>query len=68
MKRRWKAISESDKFPFVLMSRADEERAKYQLKIAQIRNNLLQEMQPDRSSQTMANDVFTKITQQIDQG
>lgn len=41
VKQRWKAMSESAKFPYVLMSRADEERAKYALKIAQIRNNLL---------------------------
>ena len=34
VKQRWKVLSSQDKFPYVLMSRADEERAKFQSKIA----------------------------------
>lgn len=49
------------------MSRADEERAKYQSEIAQIRNNLLKEVGNSVNSTSMVNDVFTRINKIIEE-
>merc|ERR1719313_2301368 len=50
------------------MSRADEERAKYSSKIAQIRNNLLAEAGASGVTQSnMVNEVFTRISKVIDE-
>lgn len=65
VKHRWKLMSQDDKFPFVLMSRADEERAKYMSKVAQIRNNLLSEAK-NWTMSSMVTDVFTRLTKVID--
>lgn len=67
VKQLWRQMTQDEKFPFVLMSRADEERAKYQSEIAQIRNNLLKEVGKGHPSAGMVNDVFTRINKIIEE-
>lgn len=57
-------MTQDEKFPYVLMSRADEEKAKYLSKIALIRNNLLQEASRVQETPLM-NDLYSKMTQLI---
>jgi hypothetical protein len=37
---RWKALDNSTRFAFVLMSRADRDRAEYKAKVSQIKTSL----------------------------
>ena len=41
---RWRVLSDEAKLPFVLMSRADKERALYMNKICQTKENLIREL------------------------
>lgn len=41
MRKEWTSISEDVKFVYVMMSRADRERAIYTNRLAQIRHNLV---------------------------
>lgn len=66
VKKRWRLLSQEEKYPYVLMSRADEERAKFCSKIALIRNNLLSEIGPVQQSSGVVCDVLTKINQVIE--
>lgn len=64
VKQRWKMMSQEEKLPFVMMSRADEEKAKYLSKVAQIRNNLRQESKNWGNS--MVSDVLIQLKKVIE--
>ena len=44
VRKRWQALPDEKKHPYVIMSRVDRERAIYVNKLAQIRQNLLSEL------------------------
>lgn len=66
IKTQWQNLTQEQKFPFVLMSRADQDRANYKAKISQIKSNLMTEISNGRANSSIFKDVFEKINEEIE--